>query len=154
MQRKRDDTFRVAGGPVSGSIDVANPQRCVKAARGAAAWRDGWRAEDSAAAALVADGWSILRRRARTASGEIDLVAEKGAPGPEAMLAFVEVKARPVLSAAAHALTVRQRERLLAAAELLLAENPDWRHGMIRFDLILVDASGSVRRIADAFRQE
>ncbi|HTW26335.1 MAG TPA: YraN family protein [Acetobacteraceae bacterium] len=109
----------------------------------------GVRAEAAACAALESDGWAVLARRVRTLAGEIDIVAVR-----DGLLAFVEVKARPSLSDAAFALTSRQRARLLAAAELVLAAHPDWGSGGIRFDLILVDAVGRVRRIADAFRLE
>ena len=70
------------------------------------------------------------------------------------MLAIVEVKARPKLADAAAALTPRQRGRLLAAADIILAENPDWGAAGVRFDVLVVDAAGRVRRIADAFRLE
>jgi putative endonuclease len=46
------------------------------------------------------------------------------------------------------------RARLLAAAEQILAEHPEWGQAGVRFDVLLVDAAGRVRRIADAFRQE
>ena len=98
---------------------------------------------------MGADGWTILARRLRTAAGEIDLVA-----GRAALLAFIEVKARPDLATAAAALGPRQRARLLAAAEIALAEHPEWPAEDVRFDVLVVDATGRVRRIADAFRQE
>lgn len=104
-------------------------------------------AETRAAAALEAEGWAVLARRCRTPAGELDLVAER-----EGLLAFVEVKARPSLAEAAFALGPRQRARLCAAAECWLAANPG--HGMagMRFDVMLVDDQGRVRRIAEAFR--
>ena len=105
--------------------------------------------EASAEAALAQDGWTVHARRLRTAAGEIDLVAEK-----DGLLAFVEVKARPRLREAAEAVTPRQRARLLAAAEIVLAEHPAWGMAGVRFDLIVVDAAGRVRRIVDAFRAE
>lgn len=111
-------------------------------------------AEEAACRALVRDGWIILARRARTPSGEIDIVAERRMPGRPSLLAFVEVKARPVLAQAAVSLSARQQARLLAAGEILLGRHPEWRHEEIRFDLLLVDAAGSVRRIGDAFRFE
>lgn len=120
-----------------------------RTATGLRAHAAGLTAESQAAAALEAEGWSILARRARTAAGEIDLVAER-----EGLLAFVEVKRRPSLAEAAFALSARQRARLLAAAELLLAAHPGWGRAGIRFDVILLDPEGHVRRIADAFRQE
>ncbi len=85
----------------------------------------------------------------RTPAGEVDLVADK-----HGLLAIIEVKARPTLADAAAALSPRQRTRLIAAAEILLAEHPEWGQAGVRFDVLLVDARGRVRRIADAFRPE
>ena len=118
-----------------------------RAARGGASQRSGVAAEAAAEAALVRDGWLILARRLRTAAGEIDLVADRAG-----LLAFIEVKQRPTLAGAAVALGVRQQARLLAAAEIVLAEHPEWGSAGVRFDVLLVDAAGQVRRIADAFR--
>lgn len=115
--------------------------------RGGRAHAAGLTGEDAAAAALLRDGWTVLARRARTPAGEIDLVAER-----DGLLAFVEVKARPSLAEAAHALGPRQRARLAAAAECWLAENPGRGAAGMRFDVLLVAADGAVRRIADAFR--
>ncbi|MBV9748467.1 MAG: YraN family protein [Acetobacteraceae bacterium] len=106
-------------------------------------------AEALAAAALEREGWQLLARRLRTQAGELDLVAER-----DGLLAFVEVKRRPTLEGAAAALGPRQRARLLAAAEAALAENPGWGRAGVRFDVLLVDAAGRVRRVADAFRLE
>jgi putative endonuclease len=114
---------------------------------GAAAQARGLHAEAAACAALAAEGWLVLARRVRTAAGEVDLVAAQGD-----LTAFIEVKARPTLAEAAVALGPRQRARLIASAEALLAEHPDWGRGGVRFDVLLVDAGGRVRRIADAFR--
>lgn len=117
--------------------------------RGGSAWRDGLRAEQAACDALLARGWTLLGRRMRTEAGEIDIVAARGA-----MLAFVEVKARATLNAAACCVTARQQARLRTAAEILLARHADWTREEIRFDLLLVDRTGTIRRIADAFREE
>ena len=119
------------------------------AMRGRTAQVRGLVAEDEACAALVADGWTVLARRLRTAAGEIDIVADRAG-----LLAFIEVKARPDLAAAAAALGPRQRARLLAAGEIVLAEHPDWGQAGVRFDVLLVDAAARVRRVADAFRRE
>jgi putative endonuclease len=115
--------------------------------RGQIADRRGRTAEDAAYAALERDGWSILGRRLRTSAGEIDMVAEKAG-----LLAIIEVKARPRLADAAAALSERQQARLVSAADIILADNPHWGLKGVRFDLLLVDAAGVVRRIADAFR--
>jgi putative endonuclease len=113
------------------------------------AYQRGIDAETAACRALERDGWSVLAQRLRTEAGEIDVVAVR-----RDLLAIIEVKARPTLADAALALGPRQRARLLAAAEIVLAEHPEWARAGMRFDLMVVDATGTVRRIADAFRWE
>ena len=120
-----------------------------RAARGRRAHASGLDAEAIAMAALEADGWRILARRVRTPAGEIDAAAEK-----DGLLAIVEVKHRPTLAGAAAAIGHRQQARLMQAAQVLLAANPDWGAQGVRFDVLVVDAVGAVRRIADAFRLE
>ena len=77
----------------------------------------------------------------------MDAVAEKAG-----ILSIVEVKSRPSLAEAAVALTARQQTRLLGACEIILAQHPDWGINGVRFDVLVVNAAGQVRRIADAFR--
>jgi putative endonuclease len=115
--------------------------------RGQAAYTSGVAAEDAACAALVADGWTIRARRRRTQAGEIDAVAEKAG-----ILSIIEVKSRPTLAEAAAALSVRQQTRLLGACEIILAEHPEWGINGVRFDVLVVNPAGQVRRIIDAFR--
>jgi putative endonuclease len=126
----------------------------LRRARGRTNQRNGADAESRAAHALEHDGWQILARRKRTAAGEIDLVARKQGHGVPPLLAFIEVKRSAQLAEAAAMLGARQKARLLAAAEILLAEHPDWQGDQIRFDVLLVDTGGRIRRIADAFRIE
>ena len=109
----------------------------------------GRQAEQRAAAALAADGWAVLGQRVRTPAGELDLVAERAG-----LLAFVEVKARTTLTDAAFALGAAQRARLLRAAEWWMGANPGPGAAGVRFDVVLVDAAGRLRRIVDAFRLE
>ncbi|MGH7042892.1 MAG: YraN family protein [Acetobacteraceae bacterium] len=115
--------------------------------RGRRAQSRGLIGEAVAAAALERDGWTVHARRLRTEVCEIDLIAEK-----DGLLAIIEIKARPRLATAAAALSARQRQRLLAAADLVLAVHPEWGRAGVRFDVMVVDAAGTVRRIADAFR--
>ncbi len=124
-------------------------QNAARHAKGLRANAQGLDAEALACAALIAGGWTIHARRLRTQAGEIDAVAER-----DGLLAFVEVKCRPTLAGAAVSVSARQQARLLAAAEILLAEHPGWGAAGVRFDVMLVDAAGRVRRIADAFRRE
>lgn len=120
----------------------------VRQRRGARADRTGRGAETIARAALLADGWQVLAERHRTPAGELDLIGEK-----DGLLAFIEVKARPSWREAAFALAPRQQARLMAAAEIWLAGHPGHGKAGIRFDVILVAADGSVRRIIDALRE-
>ncbi len=119
----------------------------ARVARGRRAQAGGVDAEGLACAALQADGWSVLARRLRTAAGEIDIVADQAG-----LLAFVEVKRRATLADAAASLGPRQRRRLLLAAEIVLGEHPGWGAAGVRFDVMVVDMAGQVRRITDAFR--
>ena len=123
------------------------PKMNPRIQRGRTAHARGIAAEDAACAALVADGWTIHARRLRTKAGEVDAVAEKAG-----ILSIIEVKTRPSLAEAATALTNRQQSRLLAACEIILSQHPDWGANGVRFDVLLVDPAGQVRRIADAFR--
>lgn len=116
--------------------------------RGVQADLRGRDAEALARKALAGDGWTILAERLRTPAGELDIVAEK-----EGLLAFVEVKARASLREAAFALTARQQARLMAAAEIWLAANAGHGGAGMRFDVLLVAADGTVKRITDAIRQ-
>lgn len=79
-----------------------------------AAEQRGRRAENIAAWWLRFHGWSILAKRARVASGEVDLVARRGH-----VLAFVEVKQRATADAAAWSLDAYRLRRVAVAAEQL-----------------------------------
>ncbi len=91
----------------------------------------------------------MLARRVRTKAGEVDAVAEKAG-----LVAFIEVKRGATLAGAAYTLSARQRGRLMRGAEILLGEHPEWGTSGVRFDVMLVDATGAVRRVVDAFRLE
>ena len=142
----------MAAPPDPSPPDPSPPKRSRHAHRAAVlgqrtAYGAGVAAEALACQRIAAEGWTILGRRLRTAAGEIDIAAEK-----DGLLAMIEVKARPSLAGAAAALSARQRQRLGDACGVLLAQPPDWGRAGVRFDLIVVDAAGRVRRIADAFR--
>ena len=59
-------------------------------------------------------GWRILAQRARVPGGEVDLIARRGRT-----LAFVEVKQRSTVDAAAWALDEYRLRRVAVAAERL-----------------------------------
>jgi putative endonuclease len=109
--------------------------------------RLGARAEDLVAARLVAAGWEIVERNARTRYGELDLVALD-----DRVLVFVEVKAgragstygpeRPVI-----AIDSRKQRRIRRLATAWMGERRDLpRYEEIRFDAVGVtyDRAGQI----------
>jgi len=110
------------------------------------AFRTGISAESRAAVFLIAKGFRILARRWKSPVGEIDIVARR-----RSLLVFVEVKARHDLDDAAWSVTERQRSRIVAAAEVWLAQYPDDRIRDIRFDAVLVAPGRLPRHIPAAF---
>ena len=111
-----------------------------------AAFRLGLSAESRAAMLLIAKGYRIVARRWKTPFGEIDIVARR-----RQVLVFAEVKARERANDAAEAVAERNKRRIVAAAELWLAHNPDDAQHDIRFDVILVTPGRIPRHIANAF---
>ena len=111
-----------------------------------AAFRTGISAEGRAAALLMAKGYRILAKRFRTPHGEIDIVARK-----RDLLAFVEVKARASLDEAAYAVTERQQQRIIAAAQAWLMAHPEHAEFELRFDAILIAPRSLPRHLKAAF---
>lgn len=105
----------------------------------------GTAAENLAAAYLRNKGYTIITRRQKTRSGELDLIALDGE-----ILVFVEVK----MSTQSHmtaqeAVTAQKKARLLKAADEYVMEfGNDTRH--CRLDLITVYGQ-EVRHWVDAF---
>ena len=111
-----------------------------------AAFRLGISSESRAALFLIAKAYRILARRWKTPFGEIDIVARRRND-----LVFFEVKARDTLEHAAEAVTERNKQRIVAAAELWLAHHPQDAERTIRFDVILMLPGKMPRHIVNAF---
>ena len=127
----------------------AEPLRPAKSAprpERVAAFRLGLTAESRAAMLLIAKGFRIATRRFKTPVGEIDIVARRRRD-----IAFVEVKARDTLDAAAEAVSERSKQRIIAAAEYWMSQHPDDADCFLRFDAILVAPGKMPRHIANAF---
>ena len=118
---------------------IAAPERI-------AAFRTGLSAESRAAAYLIAKGYRILARRFRTPQGEIDIVARR-----RQLLAFVEVKARRSLDEAAYAVTPRQQQRIIGAAQAWLMTHPEHAAFDLRFDAMLIAPRRLPRPLLCAF---
>ena len=125
--------------PAKPAAKVPSPERV-------AAFRTGLSAETRAAAYLMAKGYRILQKRFRTPYGEIDLVARK-----RNLLAFVEVKARASLDEAAYAVTPRQQQRIIAAAQAWLMAHPEHAEFELRFDAMLIAPRRLPRHLLAAF---
>jgi putative endonuclease len=125
--------------PPKPAAKIASPERV-------AAFRTGLSAETRAAAYLMAKGYRILAKRFRTPHGEIDLVARK-----RNLVAFVEVKARASLDEAAYAVTPRQQQRIIAAAQAWLMTHPEHAEFELRFDAVLIAPRSLPRHLLAAF---
>ncbi len=106
----------------------------------------GLKAETVAAWLLRLKGYSIVARRYSVSGGEIDLIARRGGS-----IAFVEVKARAELDAAAEAISATKRRRIARAARVWLARNP-WAAGLtLRGDAVFVAPRRLPRHAASAY---
>jgi len=106
----------------------------------------GLRAETIAALLLRLKGYSILERRYAVMGGEIDLIAKRGRS-----IAFVEVKARGGLDAAAEAIGARKQRRIARAVRVWLTRNP-WAASLtLRGDAVLVARGRLPRHMASAY---
>jgi putative endonuclease len=110
----------------------------------------GRRSETAAALLLARKFYRVIGRRVKTHAGELDLVALS----PSGVLCFVEVKARPLETDAAEAVSAKQRARIARAAELYLGARPSLRHKGVRFDAILVSSRRLPRHVKDAWRPD
>lgn len=95
---------------------------------------------------LLLKAYRILAIRHRTPVGEIDILARKAQT-----LIIVEVKARKSVEDAAHAISLRQRERLVQASHYLKAGNPEYAPLAIQFDCCLVSWYMGITHIKNAF---
>jgi putative endonuclease len=134
--------------PMAKTNGVSPPDEGAKLASPArvAAFRTGLSAESRAAAFLMAKGYRILAKRFRTPHGEIDIVARR-----RNLLAFIEVKARASLDEAAYAVTPRQQQRIIDAAQGWLMAHPEHADFDLRFDAMLIAPRRLPRHLLAAF---
>jgi putative endonuclease len=108
--------------------------------------RRGHRGETLAAWYLRLRGWTILARRIKTARGEVDIIARRGA-----MVAFVEVKWRNSAADLDMAIDAYRLRRVAAAVEAI--SHRFMRSGDdMRIDVILVAPRTWPRRIVNAWQ--
>lgn len=113
---------------------------------GLVSYRAGLCAEDSVERHYRGPGRGLAARRWRGKSGEIDLIIRDGGA-----LIFVEVKKARSHAQAAERLSYRQRSRICNSAREFLAGEPSGQDTDCRFDVALVDATGRVEILPNAF---
>lgn len=123
-----------------------SPAVRARQARGQTAYHAGCAAEDIVAREYVRRSGTVAHRRWRGQSGEVDLIAREGD-----RVVFIEVKKSSSFTRAAEMLRPRQMERLCRSAEEFVATEPRGQLTEMRFDLALVDQTGGVRIIENAF---
>ena len=109
----------------------------------------GLSAETLALIALLLKGYRPLARRYAAADGEIDLIVRRGRT-----VAFVEVKARATLDAAAGAIDARKRARMSRAARSWLARKNLPPNATLRADAVFVAPRRWPRHLPNAFELE
>ena len=102
--------------------------------------RIGRAAEDAAVAFLESQGLAILIRNFRRRAGELDIVARHGDD-----LIIVEVRTRSSdrFGGAAASVDFRKQARIRRAADQLLQRVAAWSALRVRFDVIVINASGT-----------
>ncbi|MDO5631954.1 MAG: YraN family protein [Paracoccus sp. (in: a-proteobacteria)] len=118
----------------------------TRSRRGALACLSGAMAEDNVATRYQAAGAEILARRWRGRAGEIDLIVQQGD-----CVIFVEVKKSRTHELAALRLDRRQMDRICGAALEYCGTLSSGSLTEMRFDVALVDDSGRIDVIENAF---
>lgn len=128
--------------PSQAQFDPVQPRR----QRGRRNHLSGLAAEETVLRHFEAGGSVPAARRWRGQGGEIDLIFHEGE-----VIVFVEVKKGPSFEAALTRLSEAQMTRIHAAAAEYLGTMPHGQLSEVRFDLALVDRSGAVQVMENAF---
>jgi putative endonuclease len=118
----------------------------AKQIQGSVSYHAGQAAENAVARDYVRRGFTLACERWRGKRGEIDLIMRHG---PD--LVFVEVKKSKSFQHAALRITRRQMDRIIGSAEEFLANEPNGSLTNVRFDVALVDQTGQLRILENAF---
>lgn len=117
---------------------------------GAMSYHSGLSAEHQVAACYEAAGCRIAAHRWRGRyGGEIDLIAREGDT-----VIFVEVKRAQTHAAAVERLSARQMRRICVSAEEFVALTPDCANLDMRFDVALVDGTGRIEILENAYGRD
>lgn len=115
-------------------------------ASGQMAYHSGLAAEAAVTRDYERRGFSLACERWRGQSGEIDLILRQGN-----CIVFVEVKKSQSFQQAALQLSRRQMKRIYLSASEFLAGEANGSLTDVRFDVALVDQTGDLRIVENAF---
>ena len=109
----------------------------------------GRRAENLACVFLRLKGYRILKRRFKTRSGEVDIIARKGR-----VIAMVEVKQRASEAAAEISVSYENQSRMMGAAEIYINRDQTLHNTEfeLRYDFLYVIGRWKIRHITNAFQ--
>ena len=146
----RQLAFDFEAAPMSGPrLPVSAPAPAApitRRERGRLAWLSGQAAEDAVARLYETRGVTLLARRWRGESGEIDLVLR----APDSYV-FCEVKRAKSFEAALARLRQGQLERIYSAASEYIGLTSEGQLAPVRFDVAAVDGIGAVHLQEGAF---
>lgn len=131
---------------ISATARVVAPDLLRRQNRGRRAYLSGQAAEAAVLRTYAHRGASLLHQRWRGQSGEIDLILR----APDTYV-FCEVKQAASFDLAIERLHRGQMRRIHAAASEYLGLLPEGQLAPVRFDLGIVDGSGDVRILENAF---
>ncbi len=95
---------------------------------------------------LQKQGFQLLNHRYKTAYGEIDVIMEK-----DALICFIEVKARKNLSDGLFSITDKAKMRISNSALLWMQERTSNTDELYRFDVAIVTGDNHISYLANAF---
>lgn len=128
---------------------MRDDRRIAATRRRRRAHRAGHRAELVAVLYLRFTGWRILARRFLVNGGEIDVVARRGRT-----VAFVEVKLRATIEAAATSIDGAKRRRMARAARVFVSRQRAGADLIYRADALFLAPWRMPRHVAAAFELE
>ncbi|WDS35698.1 YraN family protein [Pseudoxanthomonas sp.] len=116
-------------------------------------------AEAAARAMLERGGLTFIAANVRFRGGELDLVMLDPTARGGACLVFVEVRYRAshAFGGGAASVDTAKRRKLIHAAQLFLAQNPQWANSPCRFDVVEAQgdpAKPEINWLRDAFRAD
>ena len=113
---------------------------------GLTSYQAGLGAEHAVERDYLRRGHVIAGRRWQGSGGEIDLIARDGDA-----LVFIEVKKSRSFARAAERVSQRQMQRIYASASEFLAGEPRGQDTDVRFDVALVNGTGQIEILENAF---